>query len=255
MLRLTMRRVTSALSGRPDCMVETQHATSLPFPYRSTLDALLIVFSLEDSFHVNARRHHLFRIDFADLYQFFYFNDRHLGGSRHHGRKVARRFAKKKVSPLVTLPCIYQREICGESPFHHIRSTLEVARLLPFCAHRADSGWSKKSRNAGASGTNTLGKRSLRHKLEIELLCENQVFQKLVLADIRSNMALDLTGLEQQPQSPVIDPDVIADGSKVLHPSAYHRRNQIFWDATQPEATKHYCRSVLNVEDGVFSVC
>ena len=61
----------------------------------------------------------------------------------------------------------------------------------------------------------------------------------------------NLAGREQQAHAQAVDADVVADGGEILHALADQGANQVFRDATQPEAANHDGGAVEDVLDGL----
>ena len=98
--------------------------------------------------------------------------------------EVARRLPIDKIAFRVALPGVNQRDVGDEPGFHDIGLVVELADLLALGDHCADTGAGEEGGNAGPSGADALGKRSLRVEFKFELACEIHARKDLVLADI-----------------------------------------------------------------------
>src|SRR5712692_952828 len=142
-------------------------ATNDRFPHHSFLNPLLKQLTLKNALHEHAGRMNHVGIEFSRFDEVLDFRDGNLRGGRHHRIEVARRLAISQVAPLVALPCLDESEVGSQRAFHDVGAAIEFARLLSVSDCRAYTSRSKESGDAGATGANPLGKRSLRNQVEL----------------------------------------------------------------------------------------
>jgi hypothetical protein len=102
---------------------------------------------------------------------------------------------------------------------------------------RADTRGRVEGGNARSSCAQSLGQRTLRREFEFELTREVLPLKQGVLADITRDHALDLTRLQQDAESKVLDARVVRHHRQLLGAARFERFDQILGNAAQPEAT------------------
>jgi hypothetical protein len=90
----------------------------------------------------------------------------------------------------------------------------------------------------------------LRVQLHLQFAAQNELFEQLVLADVRGNHFFNLAILQQQPDAEVVDAGVIADNGKVLGAFAANRSNKIFRNAAQAEPAHQNRHAIAQIGDG-----
>ena len=195
---------------------------------------------------------HRVRIKFTHFDQLLDFRDRNLCSRRHHGIEVPRGLPIDEIAPAISLPRLDEGEVGPERPLHHVGAPVEVASLLAFGHNRADARRSEKRRDSRAPGPNALGKRSLRHQVKLYLALQDHLFKELVLADVSSNVPLDLPIGEQQSHAVAIDAGIIADGGQILHAFVSQRADQVLGHPTQPKPSYHDGGPVEDVLNGLL---
>src|ERR1700730_13779144 len=83
---------------------------------RAALDPFLIVLTLENGVDVDAGSVDLVWLKFAEIDELLYLRDHVVGGSGHHGIKIASRLAVNEVAPAITLPSLDERKIPAYAP-------------------------------------------------------------------------------------------------------------------------------------------
>src|ERR1700730_7805227 len=208
--------------------------------HRSPLNPFLEQLALKDTIHIDAWGVDQVRLQFADLDQLLNLRNRHAGSCSHYGIKVLRCLAIHQVTPLVALPCFYQREIRLQSALHHVLTSIELARLFVLGDYGTHSARREKCGDASAAGANPLGKSAL----------QNHLLEQLVFPNVGPDVLANLPCGQQQTIAEAVHSNVITDGGKVLHAFANQCANEVFRDSTQAEASDHDGGSVEDVLDG-----
>src|SRR5690348_1277681 len=113
-------------------------------------------------------------------------------GSGHHRVEIARGLAINEIAPPIAFPCFDEGEVSLQRVFHHIQPAIKLTGLFVLAYEGAYPGRRKKCRDTRTSGANALGKRSLWHKLKVNLVLDDHRFQQFVLADVGANVTSDL---------------------------------------------------------------
>src|SRR5260370_42198959 len=104
------------------------------------LDALFVLWPLENGVDKNARRMHLIGVELAELNKFLDFGDNVVGGGGHHRIKIARGFAVNEVAPAVPFPRLDESKVSAQSALHHVHAATEFACFFSFGDHGALAG-------------------------------------------------------------------------------------------------------------------
>ena len=191
-------------------------------------------------------------VEFSRFNEVLDFGDCDFGGGRHHGIKIARGFAIDEVAPLIALPCLHEGEVGVQSALHEVGASIELSYLFALGDNCADSCGREEGGNAGASGSNALGKSTLRHEVEVHGTVEDHLLEQSIFADVGSDVMCDLAVGEKQSHAKAIDSDVIADGMEILHAFVGESADQIFGHPAEAESADHDGGSVENVLDRVL---
>src|ERR1017187_1795771 len=219
------------------------------FRYRPSFDSLLKQLTLENSLHVHAWCMHQVGIECSRFDQVFDFGDGDLGRGGHHGIEIARGLPIDKVAPFVAFPRLDEGKVGLQSAFHQVRAAVELACFFAVGDDGSYSGGREERWNAGATRTNSLGKRSLRNEFELQSAGQHHLFEQFVFPDVGSYMAPNLAIGEKQSHAHAINTDVIADGGKVFGALAGEGADQVLGHAAQPESTNHDGGSLKHVLD------
>ncbi len=204
-------------------------------------------------------------IELAHLDELLDLGDRHLGGRRHHRIEVHRRVPVDEVAEAVALPRFHHREVARDRRLEHDGAAVEFARLLLGRSLRDDSvgpvpereaavadrgaraGRRVEGGDSGAAGAETLGERSLRSQLDLELAGQVLALELLVLADVARDHLGDLLVSKEDPEPEVVDPAVVRDDDEVLGPELAQRADAVLRDAAEAEAACEDGRAVGDV--------
>ena len=136
-------------------------------------------------------------------------------------------------------------QVGDEAAFHDIALAVELADILAFGDLGADAGFGEERRDPGAAGADTLGKRTLRVELDLELAGEVLLHEGFVLPDIGGDHFLDLAGIEQQAESLPVGPAIVGHDGQVFDPRIADRKNQGFGNAAQAKSACHDGHAIL----------
>src|SRR5262249_33718027 len=93
-------------------------------------------------------------------------------------------------------------------------------------------------RDPRATRTQPLRQRALGNELEFKFTRQHLTLELPVLANVRGQDFFHLACGEQNSHSETIYASVVADNSQALHAAVAQRRDQIFWNAAQPEPAR-----------------
>ncbi len=144
----------------------------------------------------------------------------------------------------VAAPGLHEREVGVQRQLEHVRPAVDDARLLPLGHGRAEARRREEAADAGATGADPFGQRSLGHELDVELPGQELPFEFLVLTDVARNHLLHLPRAQQDADAEVVDAGVVADDGEVLGATLVQRLDQVLGDAAQPEPAHHDGRPV-----------
>src|SRR5262249_37059632 len=105
--------------------------------------------------------------------------------------------------------------------------------------HRADSATGEEGRDSRAACPDSLGERSLRIQLELQLARQILLGKELVFADVGRDHFLNLATLEQMPEAEAVRARVVGDDGQTLNPGCPNLGDEAFRVADQPEAAAH----------------
>jgi hypothetical protein len=219
--------------------------------YRSPLNSSLIHLALKNSLNVDTRRVDFIWVELSHLDQMLDFGNRYFRGRCHHGIKISRSFSIDEIAPFVALPGSDEGKVGLQCPFHHVHAALEFPRLFVLGDDCAVSGRCEERWNAGSAGSDALGKCTLGREFQVDFLFQDHLFEQLILTDIATDVAANLAGGQQQTHPVAIDADIVADCFEIFCAFANQRPDQVFRDATQPEAADHYRGAVENIRNGI----
>jgi hypothetical protein len=89
---------------------------------------------------------------------------------------------------------------------------------------QTSSGRGEESRNTGTCSTHLLSQGTLRHQLDFQFTRQILTLKLCIFTHIRSDHSLDLTGFQQDTQTPFIYTTIVTDASQVL--DAWTRRKE-----------------------------
>ena len=174
------------------------------------LDALLVGGTLEDAVHVDARRVDLVGIELPHPNQLLDLGDGDFPTGGDHGVEVARGFSVDEVAQAVAFPGLHQGDVGADGRLKHIFQAVKFLCLLPLGELGADGRAGIEPRDASASGTESLGQRSLGHELQIELAAEHLALELFVLPHVGGKHPADLAGFQKQAHPEIIHPGIVA---------------------------------------------
>src|SRR6266446_1066857 len=212
------------------------------FTRGAPLDALFVLWPLENGIHKNARRMHLIGVELAEFDQFFHFSDDVIGSCCHHGIEVARGLAIDEVAPAVAFPPLDERKVTAQAALHHVPAPIEFAGFFSFRDHRAVARGCVERGNAGASGAQALAQRSLRIQFHLQFTAKDELLEEFVFPDVSRNHLLDLALLQQHANAEIVDSRVVADDGEILRAFPANGGDQVLWNAAESEAAhKNRC--------------
>ena len=141
-------------------------------------------------------------------------------GRRHHRIEIAGGPVVGEIAGRVAAVRANEREIRVQRRLEDVGLAVDDPRLLPFGGQRAVGRRREEAADAGAAGADTLGERTLRHQLDLQLAAQELPLEFLVLADVGRNHLADLPRPQQNPDAEVVDAGVVADDRQVLVPRA-----------------------------------
>jgi hypothetical protein len=212
------------------------------------LDALFGRCIQNDAVDIDAGGVDVVWIQFADGDDVFYFGDGGASAGGCHGIEVAGGLAVDQVAAGVGLPGLDQRDVGVDGPFEEIGDSVEFPVFFTFGDRGADAGAGEEAGDAGSTGAHAFGERALRAELDLEVAGEELALEFGVLSDVAGDHLLDLPGLQQQAQAPVVDPGVVAGDGEALGSSVAQRQDQGLGNAAEAEAAD---RERHAVEDDV----
>src|SRR5262249_15249509 len=92
--------------------------------------------------------------------------------------------------------------------------------------------------------------RPLRIQFQLQLAGQDQLLEHFVLADVGSNVLLDLSGLQEFAKPSLIDARVVGDSREIADTLAHQAVNQIFGNAAKAKPAYHHPGAVVDVLDG-----
>src|SRR5262245_29189312 len=129
-MRRTIRsRFCSSVRGTAVLAIPPTRSRSCGLPHGFALDPLLVLLSLENRVHIEARRVHAVGVELTKLDQLFHLGNDVVGGGGHHRVEVAGGLAINEVAPAVALPSFDEGEIPANAAFHHVLAAFEFAGL------------------------------------------------------------------------------------------------------------------------------
>src|ERR1019366_7361434 len=96
---------------------------------------------------------------------------------------------------------------------------------------------------------NPLGKRAQGNQLQIDFPGQHHLFQQLVLADVTALVGADLSGVEHEAESKLVNANVVADGVEVLDAFLHQRPDEVLRNPAQPESADHDARAIVDISD------
>src|SRR5581483_5064830 len=173
----------------------------------------------------NARGHHAFRIERAELHDFAHFRDRAFRRGGHDRPEVARRLAIDEIAPPVALERLDQRVIGMDRVFEHVMPAVDEARLLALRERRAVGRRRVEGTDARARGANALGEGALRHELELDLARAVKRIEhpRIGLARKRADDLAHLPRLQQRGEPGVRIARIVVDDREVARAAADER--------------------------------
>ena len=178
-------------------------------------------------------------VDLAGRDEFLHLDQTGLARRRHHRIEVPRRLSIDEVTRRIALPGLDDRQIRRETSLHHVMLAVEGAGFLALGDHGAVARLGVEGRNARPACTDALGQRALRIEFELKLARKIELFEQLVLPDVRTDHLADLTVFQEQAQAKAVHAAVVGDHRQVLHPVIADRRDQVFRDPAKAKAARH----------------
>src|SRR5262249_17291244 len=99
-------------------------------------------------------------------------------------------------------------------------------------------------------GSDTLGKRPLRHQFDLQLARKKLTLELFVFTDVGRNHLLDLMRAEKHPGAKLVHAGVIADDREISGPAGVKFPDEVFRNPAKPEAADHDRRYVGDERDG-----
>src|SRR5215207_1596074 len=216
-------------------------------PHGALLDLLVVAGGLHDVVHEDARRHDRVRIERTRLDQVLHLCDRDTCGGRHHRVEVASRAPVYEISQAVAPVRLDEGEVREQRHLEHVMPAGDLARLLAVGDDRAVAGGRKEPADAGAARPNPLREGALRNQLDLELTLQELTLELAVLADVARDHLPDLARLEEDAQTELVHPRVVADDGEILRALRVQRSDQVFRDAAQAEPAHHQRCTIGNL--------
>src|SRR4051812_46866063 len=141
------------------------------FPHGLSLNPSFVLFTLKNSFHVNARRVNEIGTEFSNFNQVLHFSNGYLSGCGHHGIEITRSFSINEISPFVALPGFHKGKVSLKGEFHYISAAVEIAGFFVFRYQRANTSRSKKSRNPSSPCANRSEEHTSELQSHVNLVC------------------------------------------------------------------------------------
>ena len=177
-------------------------------------------------------------IELADLDQLLHFRHANLAATGDHRVEIPRRFPVDEIARFVALPRFHERDLGLDAGFEHVFRAGENFRLLALGQFRGEPRAGVKPRDSRAPRAQPLRQRPLRNQLQIEFAREHLTLEFLVLADVGSHHLLHLPRRQQHAHAEAIHARIVADNREPRHAAVVQCRDQIFRDATKPEAAR-----------------
>ena len=240
-------------------------------------DSATVRFSIR--FSTSGREHHaldedagnvdVFGVQLARLHEFLDLGDGDLPGHGAERVEVHRGGVEDEVAVAVALPGVHEAEIGGQRLLEDIVGAVEAADLLRRGGDRdvavgvvllrqaavghlgADAGRRVERRDPRPAGTQLLGQRALRGEDHLELAGEVLPGELLVLPHVGADGAADPAVLQQDPEPPVVDAAVVADGLQVRGAALVQGLDQGHGNAAEPEPADGERGAVVDVRDGL----
>ena len=203
------------------------------------------MFALHDAVHIDAGQVDVIGIDrtgrhdFLDLY--------HTDLAAHGGGrvKVAGCLAEHKVAGRIRLPGLHDRKVGKNTFFKDIGLAAKILVLLALGDDRANAGLGIKAGNACTARTHPLGQRALGIELELQFAREILAHELGVLAHIGRDHLLDLTGLQKNADTEIIDARVVRGEGQILRARIANGAEKKLGDTAQAKAARRDKHSVV----------
>src|SRR5262249_55293593 len=151
---------------------------------RSSFDPLLVVISLKNPLHINARGVNRVRIQFSRFYQLFNFDNGDIGSSGHDWVEVSSGLAIDQIAVTISLPGLDKGVICTQRKLKKKMFPVPRALPFPFRFYRAIPRGVKKPADACPAGPDAFCEGSLGIELNLQFSVQHQFLEKPILSDI-----------------------------------------------------------------------
>lgn len=194
----------------------------------------------------------LFRSEFTDFYDFFYFGNDKITGESHRAVGSSGIQMEIEIAGCISFGCLDQGNICMEWQLKEIFLTIDRQFLLAILNFCADTGRCQAAAKAGAAAADTFGPCTLWAELDIQFACKHLVTGQRIEGNMGCYKTFDTFILNQFADTLIRHTCRNSNGMDILNAFLEHTVNNLIGGKFTVPVAKHNSLAIMNLAKCFF---